>query len=252
MLRLSVHQDSETLGKHAAEEAASWIGECIAEKGAARVVLSTGASQFDFFKHLVQLPIDWTKVEMFHLDEYIGLPETHPASFRKYLKERFVSKVTLKAVHYVDGERLPSEIINELEQAAGKQPFDIGLIGIGENAHIAFNDPPADFYADAAYKIVALTDACKEQQVREGWFPTLADVPDLAITMTVSRILSCRKIVSCVPHEVKSEAIRATLAAEEPTPDIPASILKTHPDWSLHLDANSASKLPVRSGGGRG
>lgn len=249
-MRLTVHQDSDTLGKQAAEEAANWIGACIRDQGTARIVLSTGASQFDFFKHLIRQQVDWKKVEMFHLDEYIGLPESHPASFRKYLKERFVSQVTLKAVHYVDGERLPSEMLSALEAAAGKQPFDLGLIGIGENAHIAFNDPPADFAVDTAYKIVALTEDCKEQQVREGWFRTLADVPEMAITMTVQRIMGCRKIISCVPHEVKAEAIRKTMAAAEPNPDVPASILKTHPDWTLHLDANSASALPVGTAGG--
>ncbi|MFC5469878.1 6-phosphogluconolactonase [Cohnella suwonensis] len=249
-MRLHLHQDSETLGRHAAKEAAAWINECLGEKGFARIVLSTGASQFEFFNSLIQQPVDWTKVEMFHLDEYIGLPESHPASFRKYLKERFVSRVTLKAVHFVDGERLPSDILDELEKAAGKGPFDLGLIGIGENAHIAFNDPPADFLVDSAYKVVALTDDCKEQQVREGWFAGLGDVPDLAITMTVSSIMSCRKIISCVPHEVKADAVGRTLATEETTPEVPASILKTHPDWSLHLDSGSASRLPIRVRGG--
>ncbi|CAI6082986.1 6-phosphogluconolactonase [Cohnella sp. JJ-181] len=251
-MRLLVHEDPESLGKRAAEEAADWIGQCVREKGSARIVLSTGASQFEFFKHFLEQKVDWPSVEMFHLDEYIGLPASHPASFRKYLRERFVSKVALKAAYYVDGEEEPFLELERLERLAEAAPFDLGLIGIGENAHIAFNDPPADFAADAAYKVVALTNECKEQQVREGWFAGLGDVPESAITMTVQRILSCRKIISCVPHPVKADAVGRTLAADAPTPDVPASILKLHPDWSLHLDSGSAAGLPAEDVGRSG
>jgi glucosamine-6-phosphate deaminase len=201
--------------------------------------LSTGASQFDTIQALIQSDVDWSCVEMFHLDEYIDLPETHPASFRKYLKERFISKVNLKAAHLVDGS---PECIEGLTKELRKLPIDIGLIGIGENAHIAFNDPPADFETKEAYKIVDLDDACKKQQIGEGWFATIDDVPKQAITMTVFQILQCKTILSCVPYAVKANAVKATLENDK-TNEIPATIMKGHNDFSLFLDADSAALI---------
>ena len=241
-MEIRICKTSKELGKSAAEFVASRLKDIIAEKGEARIALSTGASQFDTLEALVAIPgIKWECVEMFHLDEYVDLPITHVASFRKYLQERFVDKVgTLKAVHFVDGTR---EGIEELTREIRRAPVDIGLIGIGENAHIAFNDPPADFDTKEAYIVVNLNERCKQQQMGEGWFATIDDVPKQAVSMTAYQIMQCGTIVSCVPHKVKAEAIRKTLAAEEVTNEIPATLLKTHPDFILYLDENSASEI---------
>ena len=213
-MEIRILKDRYELGKSAAKHVAGILKEVIAKKGGARIVLSTGASQFDTLDALTkESGIDWDKVEMFHLDEYVDLPETHPASFRLYLKERFVKKVApLKAVHFVDGTR---EGIEALTKELRSAPIDIGLIGIGENGHIAFNDPPADFDTKDAYIIVNLNDTCKKQQMGEGWFATIDDVPKQAVSMTPYQIMQCETIVSCVPYKVKSEAISKTLAAKE-------------------------------------
>ena len=240
-MKVTVACDSELLGLLAAREAASIIQDSIRAKGRARIVLSTGASQFETLSELVRQPVDWSRVEMFHLDEYVDLPETHPASFRKYLRERFVSKVPLKAAHFVDGTR---EGIARLTSELRSAPIDLGLIGIGENGHIAFNDPPADFDTDEAYIVVKLDDRCRRQQVGEGWFAGVDDVPTHAVSMTVRQIMRCEKIISCVPHAVKADAVYATL--KNPlTNMIPATMLKQHDSFSLYLDKESAAKSSV-------
>ncbi len=241
-MEIRICKNSEELGKSAAKYTAQVLREAIAEKGSARIVLSTGASQFDTLKALVKEPgIQWDCVEMFHLDEYVDLPETHGASFRKYLKERFVAKVgTLKAAHFVDGTE---ECIAKLTEEIRKEPVDIGLIGIGENGHIAFNDPPADFDTKEAYIIVNLNERCKQQQMGEGWFATIDDVPKQAVSMTAYQIMQCKKIVSCVPYKVKAEAIENTIKAKEVTNLVPATLLKTHPDFVLYLDEDSAAGI---------
>ena len=239
-MELRICKNSEELGKSAAKHVAQVLKDVIAEKGYARLCLSTGASQFDTLKALVEEKgIEWDKVEMFHLDEYVDLPITHVASFRKYLQERFVDKVgPLKSVNFVDGTK---ECIAKLTEAIRKEPIDIGLIGIGENGHIAFNDPPANFDTKEAYIIVDLDERCKKQQMGEGWFATIDDVPKQAVTMTTYQIMQCKRIVSCVPNAVKAEAIKNTLTAKEVTPMVPATLLSTHPDWILYIDENSAS-----------
>ena len=230
------------LGQVAAMYCAEIIKEAIARKGKARIVLSTGASQFDTIRALVETDVDWTKVEMFHLDEYIGLPESHPASFRKYLKERFLNKVNIGKAFLVEGEDEPQKVIAALTAEIRKEPIDIGLIGIGENAHVAFNDPPADFGTEEAFICVTLNDTCKQQQVREGWFATTDEVPSQAISMSVHQIMQCRHIVSCVPYAVKAKAIKETL--ESPLTNlVPATMLKKHPDFSLFLEKGSASLI---------
>lgn len=241
-MEIRICKNSKELGESAAKYVAQVLKDSIAEKGNARIVLSTGASQFDTINALVKEPgIKWDCVEMFHLDEYVDLPETHGASFRKYLKERFVDKVgNLKAVHFVDGT---AECISKLTQEIRKEPIDIGLIGIGENAHIAFNDPPADFDTKEAYIIVNLNDRCKQQQMGEGWFSTIDDVPKQAVSMTAYQIMQCKKIVSCVPYKVKAEAIENTIKSKEVTNMIPATLLKTHSDMILYVDENSASGI---------
>lgn len=241
-MEIRICKNSEELGKSAAKHVAQVLKDCIAENGSARIVLSTGASQFDTIKALVEEPgIKWECVEMFHLDEYVDLPVTHGASFRKYLQERFVDKVgTLKAVHFVDGTK---ECIAKLTDEIRKSPIDIGLIGIGENGHIAFNDPPADFDTKEAYIIVNLDERCKKQQMGEGWFATIDDVPKQAVSMTPYQIMECKRIVSCVPYKVKAEAIENTLKAKDVTNMIPATLLKTHPDFVLYVDEESASGI---------
>ncbi|MBR5506493.1 MAG: 6-phosphogluconolactonase [Clostridia bacterium] len=241
-MEIRICETSESLGKSAAKYTAQVLKECIKEKGYARIALSTGASQFDTLKALVEEEgIKWDCVEMFHLDEYVDLPITHGASFRKYLQERFVDKVgTLKAVHFVDGT---PGCIGKLTEEIKKAPIDIGLIGIGENAHIAFNDPPADFDTKESYIVVNLNERCKMQQMGEGWFETIDDVPKQAISMTCHQIMQCKKIVSCVPYKVKAEAIENTLKAKEVTNEIPATLLKTHPDMILYIDNDSAAGI---------
>lgn len=241
-MEIRICKNSEELGKSAAKCVAEVLKRCIAEKGSARIVLSTGASQFDTIKALVkEHGIKWDCVEMFHLDEYVDLPITHAASFRKYLQERFVDKVgSLKAVHFVDGTK---EGIANLTEEIRKEPIDIGLIGIGENGHIAFNDPPADFETKEAYIIVDLDERCKKQQLGEGWFATLEEVPNQAVSMTTYQIMQCKVIVSCVPYAVKAEAVENTIKAEVTTNLVPASLLKEHENFILYLDENSASRI---------
>lgn len=237
-IHIDISDNADELGMRAAEKIASLIEEAINKKGKARIILSTGMSQFETLSHLITYDLPWDKVEMFHLDEYVGLDESHPASFRKYLKERFVSKVNLKAAYFVEGVDAIPSLTRELR----KEEIDVGVIGIGENGHIAFNDPPADFTTGEAYKVVTLDRRCREQQVGEGWFRTIDDVPTEAITMCVKEIMKSKHIVSAVPHEVKAEAIYNTITGRI-SQDVPATILKTHPDWNLFIDKDSASKL---------
>lgn len=239
-MNIIVERNAKELGEKAALLIAEYLKKSIEEKGEARLLLSTGASQFSTIESLIEKDIDWSKVEMFHLDEYIDLDENHPASFRKYLKERFVSKVNLKKAYFVDGNGDVEKNIKILSDELDKKPIDVGVIGIGENAHIAFNDPPADFETADAYKIVDLDERCKMQQVGEGWFENIDSVPKKAITMTVNQILKSKVIISCVPYKVKAEAIYKTLT-ESINNNVPATILKSHPDWNLFLDEESAN-----------
>lgn len=241
-MQIHILENADQIGLEAARACEQLIGEAIAKKGTARIVLSTGASQFEFFQHFVKMNIEWSKVEMFHLDEYIALSEQHPASFRKYLKERFLQYASVKRAWLVDGERDQEDMLRELNGEIAKAPIDVALIGIGENAHIAFNDPPADFADERPFKIVNLTDTCKMQQVGEGWFPTINDVPQQAISMTVQQIMKCEHIVSVVPHQAKAKAIGDTLQGKV-DPNVPATMLKTHPSWSLYLDKQSSAQF---------
>jgi glucosamine-6-phosphate deaminase len=236
-----VLNNAQELGRDAAAFSAKVINERIAEKGMARLILSTGSSQFETLEALVKMDIDWSKVEMFHLDEYVSLSNQHPASFRKYLKERFVELVPINKFHYVNGEGNIEANIEALTQEIRKEPIDLALIGIGENAHIAFNDPPADFDTREAYMVVNLDDNCKKQQVGEGWFSSLDEVPKQAITMTVHQIMQSEVIISCVPHKVKAHAIR-DFFANDVTNQVPATILKKHANFTLFLDEQSASE----------
>jgi glucosamine-6-phosphate deaminase len=243
-MQVVIARDREQMGAQAALRAAEVIRGAINQRGEATIVVATGASQFTVLSNLIRQPdVDWQRVIGFHLDEYIGLPITHPASFRGYLKERLVDRVPLKAFHYIDGEHSPVEDeCTRLSDLIRQHDVDIALVGIGENGHLAFNDPPADFETEMPYIIVQLDEACRRQQWGEGWFPTLDDVPTRAISMTVRQILKSREIVCSVPDERKAQAVVA--AVEGPvTPEVPASILQRHPQTTLYLDPPAAAKL---------
>lgn len=231
------------LGRAAAAAAADEIRAAIKAHGRARIIAATGASQFDFLGALVQAPnIDWSNVELFHLDEYVGLPETHPASFRGYLRERLIGPTGIRHVHFLDGEADPQRVMEEVGRELRERPVDVAFVGIGENAHLAFNDPPADFETDRPYLLVELDAACRRQQVGEGWFPNVDAVPSKAISMSCRQILGARRILCIVPDTRKAAAVKATL--EGPiAPDTPASILRRHPNVTLFLDEGSSSTL---------
>lgn len=239
-MNIIISENVLELGEKAARLISGKLNEIINEKGEARMAVSTGSSQFEMFQALVKEKVDWPKVEVFHLDEYIGLPLSHKASFRKYLNERFINLVPVKKFYSVDVEGNIANRIAELTAEIRKKPVDLGLIGIGVNGHIAFNDPPADFYTREAYIVVKLNELCKTQQVNEGWFKTIKDVPDEAVSMSVWQIMQCGTIISVVPHKVKADAVKNTLTCRL-TDTVPATMLKQHSDWHLFLDRNSAS-----------
>ena len=233
------------LGQEAAARAAELIRSTLDEKGAANLILATGASQFEMLKNLVASPdIDWSCVTMFHLDEYIGLPASHPASFRKYLKERFIHQVEdLGAAYLVNGNAPDIEAeCARLGKLIQEHPIDVALIGIGENGHLAFNDPPADFETEELYIVVQLDEACRKQQMGEGWFAELSDVPLTAISMSVRQILKSKHLIVSVPDERKAAAVKCAVRGPI-NPECPASILQEHPNCDLYLDTASASRL---------
>ncbi len=241
-MRLIISANADEMGKAAAKKSAEVLRAAIAKQGRARLVLSTGASQFEVLGYLVKEDVDWSKVEVFHLDEYVGLPVTHPASFQKYLEERFVSLVKPGKVNYVQGLGNVQAHICSLTAEIRRDPVDLALVGIGENGHIAFNDPPADFESREAFKIIDMVDErSRRQQMGEGWFKTVDDVPQQAITMTVYQIMLSRCIISVVGGERKAQAVRDTLAAEETSEMVPATILREHTNWLLYVDEDSAA-----------
>lgn len=241
-MNISVSKSKPALGLLAAQKGASFIRKALLERGNANIIVATGASQFEMLSELVRQEIDWTKVTAFHLDEYIGIPDTHPASFRKYLKERFASLVPLKEFNYVNADTDPYGECTRLGQKIREFPIDVAFIGIGENGHIAFNDPPADFDTEEPYLVVNLDEACRRQQLGEGWFPTLEDVPKQAISMSVKQIMKSATIICTVPDERKAEAVFHTLN-DPVSPMCPATILREHPEAYLFLDEAAASKL---------
>jgi glucosamine-6-phosphate deaminase len=239
-MNISISENASELGEKAAKLVLEKLNNAVNQNGEARMVVSTGSSQFEMFQALVKEKVDWSRVEVFHLDEYIGLPVTHIASFRKYLYERFINLVPVKKFHSVDVEGNIASRIRELTSEIRRKTVDLGIIGIGVNGHIAFNDPPADFQTLDSYIVVRLDDQCKMQQVSEGWFKSLEEVPHEAVSMSVWQIMQCKTIISVVPHLVKANAIKKTLTSKL-TNKIPATMLKQHPDWVLFLDKNSAS-----------
>lgn len=241
-MQIIISDDKIASGARAARDGAALIRAAIEKTGAANIIVATGASQFEMLDALTREEVDWLRVTGFHLDEYIGLPISHPASFRKYLKERFVDKVPLHAFHYVNGEENAQAECDRLSEVIAQHPIDVAFIGIGENGHIAFNDPPADFETEKPYLVVQLDEACKKQQMGEGWFPTLNDVPAQAISMSVRQILKSRAIVCTVPDERKAQAVKSAVEGNV-TPDVPASILQMHDATTLYLDPPAASLL---------
>lgn len=245
-MKIQISQDPHELGQMAGTDAANLILKTLAEKGSANIILATGTSQFETLDQLVHEPnIDWTKVVMFHLDEYIGLPMTHEGSFRKYLQDRFLSKVgPLKAVHLIDGQADPLVECVRLGKIIAQHPIDVALVGIGENGHLAFNDPPADFETDQAYIVVDLDDPCRHQQYGEGWFGSMDEVPRQAISMSIKQIMKSKNIICSVPDSRKAEAVKNTL--ENLVDNLyPASILQLHPDCIIYLDQSSAALLSL-------
>jgi len=240
-----IFAEVDSLGLAAAADAAEHIRAAIGKRGQANIILATGTSQLKTLDALVAAQeIDWSKVTMFHLDEYIGLADTHKASFRKYLREQFVQRVPkLAAAHFVSGDAAdPAAECRRLGALISALTIDVALVGIGENGHLAFNDPPADFQTLEPYIIVDLDDRCRRQQLGEGWFARFEDVPSRAISMGIRQILKSRHIVVSVPDQRKAEAVRNTL--EGPiSPNCPASILRTHPSCRMYLDEPAASML---------
>ncbi len=240
---LRVFDDKGSLGKAAAVQATAAIRSAIAERGQARVVAASAASQFEFLEALTSAPgIHWKQVELFHLDEYIGLPMTHPASFCKFLQERLIAKTGIIDYHLLDGSRDPVEVIRSAGKAITSSPIDVAFLGIGENGHIAFNDPPADFDRKEPYIIVALDQACRLQQVGEGWFKSLEDVPKQAVSMSVHQVLKAKEILAVVPDARKAAAIKACFDGPV-SPMAPSSILRTHPNATVYLDRQSSALL---------
>ena len=244
-LKVAVYNGSAEMGNAAADLVAKKLNDTIFLNGSANLILATGASQFTFLEALQKKEIDWKKITVFHLDEYKGISDGHPASFRKYLKERILDAVAPKTIYFLNGDAKDvDEEIRRYENELRKHPIDVACIGIGENGHLAFNDPPvADFQDSRSVKVVELDEACKNQQLGEGWFPTLGDVPTHALTLTIPAILGSRSISCVVPDTRKAEAVYNSLFGPINTA-CPASILRTHKDTTLFLDKGSASLIP--------
>ena len=237
---VSISKDKYELGKKAAENGSKFIRKALAEKGYANIIVATGASQFEMLSELVKAPdIDWSKVSVFHLDEYVGLPEDHPAGFRKYLRERFIAKLPTAPKKFYP---VSKEGMAELGAILKQTTIDVAFVGIGENGHLAFNDPPADFDSNEAYLIIELDEKCRRQQLGEGWFKTFEDVPTHAVSMAIKQIMMSKAIICSVPDARKAEAVAG--AVEGPLSNLcPSSIMQMHPECWLYLDPDSAKLL---------
>jgi glucosamine-6-phosphate deaminase len=250
-MNICIFEGAENLGKNASDRGAQGIRDAISARGEANIILATGASQFAMLEHLVRAPgIDWSAVTAFHLDEYVGMPNTHPASFRNYMEARVVRKLpALRKFNYIGADMLPlRNEIDRLNAAIGEKRIDVAFIGIGENGHLAFNDPPADFETEKPYIVVDLDRKCRMQQVGEGWFKNLEEVPTQAVSMSIKQILKSSMIVCSVPDERKKEAV--DMAVNAPiSPNAPCSVLRDHPCCYLMLDYGSAGR--ILSGGPR-
>jgi len=243
-MEIKVFRSKKDLAEAAAAQAAILMRDAISRRGIARIIAATGASQFDFLDALTRISdIDWDRVEMFHLDEYVGMSEDAPASFCRYLRERLINKVGLKKYHLLDGTDDPAAVIKRVSEEIRKAPIDVAFAGVGENGHLAFNDPPANFDTDEAYIVVDLDEDCRRQQLGEGWFPTLADVPRQALSMTIRQLMKAEHILCIVPDARKAKAIKACFGGEV-GPLAPASVLQRHPNAIIYLDQESSALLP--------
>ena len=247
-MNVAIFDSRLQLAQAAADEAADIIRQAIGARGQAYLIAATGASQFEFLEALVQRPnIDWAQTTFFHLDEYVGMPASHPASFRRYLKERIADRVHPGAFHFVNGDSPdPIAECTRIGELLSRQTIDAAFVGIGENGHLAFNDPPANFETEDPYLVVELNDECRNQQVGEGWFPDLDEVPRQAISMSIQQIVKARRVICVVPERRKARAVKDCLELEI-SPMHPASILQQHPRTTVYLDKNSASLLTSRS-----
>ena len=245
-MTISISEDKTVCGREAALKGSCLIRKILKEKGRASIILATGASQFEMLRQLVLEDLDWSKITVFHLDEYIGIPATHGASFRKYLKERFEEKVKdLKDFHYIQADA--ADLEGELKRLNGlisQTTIDVAFIGIGENGHIAFNDPPADFDVEDPYIVVDLDEACRRQQYGEGWFASLEDVPARAVSMSVKQIMKSTHIINTVPDARKADAVACSLNGEVSNL-CPASILQTHASCFSFFDRDSAAGIDL-------
>lgn len=243
-MQVKTFETKKEMGKAAAKETARILRSTIKEKGEAVFVVATGASQFEFLEALTTMPsIDWSRTTMFHLDEYIDIPENHPASFIKYLKERLINRVHPGAVHLIKGDTEdPESECERLNKIISTKEIDVSFIGIGENGHLAFNDPPADFNTEKPYIIVELDEACRKQQLGEGWFNSLKEVPHKAISMSIKQIMKSRNIICTVPDARKAQAVKDCREGDI-SPEHPASILRKHKEVFLFLDKDSAKLL---------
>lgn len=231
------------MARAAAQHAAESLRALLAAKPSVRLLAATGASQFEFLEQLrAEQGIDWPRVELFHLDEYVGISATHPASFAKYIKERIIQPFGIVKYHLLDGTRDPHQIAAEMSQAISAAPIDLAFCGIGENGHLAFNDPPADFETDVPYLVVNLDEACRRQQVGEGWFTGLDDVPKQALSISIRQLMKAHEIICVVPDARKANAVKLCVTGPV-SPDAPASILRVHPNATIYLDAASARDI---------
>lgn len=241
-MKISIHEDKNEAGKQAAWKGARLINEAIAKKGRATIIVATGSSQFEMLQELIGAKVDWSKVTAFHLDEYIGMSDSHPASFRKYLKERFVDRVGLESFNYINAEDEPGAECKRLGDLISQHMVDVAFIGIGENGHLAFNDPPADFEAKDPYIVVELDEVCRKQQLGEGWFDSFEDVPQTAISMSVPQILKSNAIICTVNEKRKARAVKGAVEGGI-TPELPASVLSGKDSVWMFLDRGAASEL---------
>lgn len=241
-MKIIISETKKELGANAAQKGALLIEEAIQKNGKATIIIATGASQFEMLEELIKKELDWSKVGCFHLDEYIGMQITHPASFRKYLKERFLDKVNIKDFNFINAEDNPEKECERLKEIIGKITVDVAFVGIGENGHLAFNDPPADFEIDEPYIVVDLDEACRNQQMGEGWFASLEDVPKQAISMSIKQILKSKSIICTVPDKRKAQAVKGAVNGNV-NPQVPSSILQNHQATWIYLDKESSSLL---------
>ena len=241
---VKIFNSKDELATAAASHAAESLGQLLNQRSTVRILVATGASQLKFLELLTEVrDLDWSRVELFHLDEYIGIGDEHPASFARYIHERVVAPAGIVRYHLLDGSREPFGVVAEMSALITAAPIDLAFAGIGENGHLAFNDPPADFETDDPYLIVNLDERCRRQQVGEGWFGSLHEVPRQAISISVKQLLQAREIISVVPGKQKAMAVSACLRGEV-TPLVPASALRLHPQTTIYLDRDSASLLP--------